>query len=404
MSNKDINRDDDFDNILRNKLDDYQLPVDMNGWDAINDSLRHRKRYVFIRRGLSIAAAIAFLVFITINYRSDRQGIQLSQIAISDITKENHIGKGKTDPDVAPIASIYNQSRTTTKKDNKILVDAIDVVETNTKSSVDSLIDLPNSEPEINIAHNQTINNESGDSISDNKDDILLNKGYDDILYTEDIIPLLTKPKSSWTMVASLNSFGSSNETRAANHLAGVLPDNYNYKVTALSQNSITDVDYDIPISFSLMAGKRINSFLSIETGLSYTRLNTKFREKGNFSTSELELHYIGIPINAIIDVWNITPKLHLYAGGGFAIEKGIRAKYKHLYNESGQSTVTKDNVSGLQWSLNASVGISYRLVGNFNLYAEPKLYYYFDNNQPLSIRTDKQTVIGFNSGIRFEF
>lgn len=60
--------------------------------------------------------------------------------------------------------------------------------------------------------------------------------------------------------------------------------------------------------------------------------------------------------------------------------------------------------IDGLQWSLNLSVGVSYRLYRDWSLYLEPRYSYYFDNRQPVSYRTENMTLIGVGAGVRFEF
>jgi len=37
-------------------------------------------------------------------------------------------------------------------------------------------------------------------------------------------------------------------------------------------------------------------------------------------------------------------------------------------------------------------------------LYVEPRFSYYFDNNQPVSIRTDRPVSIGIGGGLRYSF
>ena len=50
------------------------------------------------------------------------------------------------------------------------------------------------------------------------------------------------------------------------------------------------------------------------------------------------------------------------------------------------------------------SVGVSYRFYRDWSLYLEPRYSYYFDNNQPVSYRTENMTLIGVGAGVRFEF
>ena len=87
-------------------------------------------------------------------------------------------------------------------------------------------------------------------------------------------------------------------------------------------------------------------------------------------------------------------------------MEKGLRSLF-HLeaYRLDEYKTETvRSGIHGLQWSLNLSVGVSYRIYRDWSLYLEPRYSYYFDNNQPVSYRTENMTLIGVGAGVRFEF
>jgi len=47
-------------------------------------------------------------------------------------------------------------------------------------------------------------------------------------------------------------------------------------------------------------------------------------------------------------------------------------------------------------------VGISYRFANKMKLYVEPRLGYYFDNDQPMSIRTDRPVSVGIGAGLQY--
>ncbi len=85
-------------------------------------------------------------------------------------------------------------------------------------------------------------------------------------------------------------------------------------------------------------------------------------------------------------------------------IEKGLRSIY--VQNEYlGNQTITTDaatNIDGFQWSTHVSVGIAYKIQRQLGVYFEPRFSYFFDNDQPVSIRTDNPVVIGFAAGLRY--
>jgi len=85
-------------------------------------------------------------------------------------------------------------------------------------------------------------------------------------------------------------------------------------------------------------------------------------------------------------------------------LEKGLAANNIEDTHMLDGPVARKSKIEGVQLSLSASAGISYKLIKNWALYMEPHLSYYFDNNQPLSIRTAHRTIPSINTGLRYEF
>lgn len=157
------------------------------------------------------------------------------------------------------------------------------------------------------------------------------------------------------------------------------------------------------PLSFGIRVRQMFSPCFGVEGGIAYTYLATRLSDEGAWGN--LDLHYVGIPLNALFRVWNHS-RWNLYLGMGGMAEKGIRSRYH--YREEWQGTVRElsesRRIDGLQWSLNASFGISYRLYGGWNLYLEPRFSYYFDNRQPLSIRSGRPLGAGIAGGLRYDF
>lgn len=81
-------------------------------------------------------------------------------------------------------------------------------------------------------------------------------------------------------------------------------------------------------------------------------------------------------------------------------VEKGLYAFYKVM--ENGVPDSYGQMIDGLQWSLNGGVGAEFVVNNSLGLYFDPSFAYYFDNNQPLSIRTAQQLQFKFEVGLRF--
>ena len=172
------------------------------------------------------------------------------------------------------------------------------------------------------------------------------------------------------------------------------------------SFESYPDVSYSLPISFGFTVRKDLSRRIAVESGLMYTYLSTTFKRGGDCpSEVKSSLHYLGIPLNLVVYLWK-NQRWNVYLSGGFMMEKGLQAVYSGYIAGNGTtiSKSKKENIHGMQWSVNASVGAAYRFYGDWSLYFEPRFSHYFDCDQPASIRTDKPLGFGLSAGIRYAF
>ena len=61
-----------------------------------------------------------------------------------------------------------------------------------------------------------------------------------------------------------------------------------------------------------------------------------------------------------------------------------------------------KEPDKGVQLSANFGFGAEFMLGEHLGLYLDPSLRYYFDCDQPKSIRTEQPLMLGFELGFRF--
>jgi len=156
---------------------------------------------------------------------------------------------------------------------------------------------------------------------------------------------------------------------------------------------------FDLPLSVGIQFKTGIANHLYAGAGLNMTYLVSKYdalinsaREEGIYN----QLWYVGIPVNLY---WNFvdTPQLGVYATAGGAIEKCVYQRY--VYG----STTLHESVDGFQYSVASGIGIEYWFAPKFGLYLDPSLVYYFDNSQPLSIRTQQPLQARMEVGLRFK-
>lgn len=172
-----------------------------------------------------------------------------------------------------------------------------------------------------------------------------------------------------------------------------------------------TKYSHKLPVKFGVSFRYGFNKRLGIESGLTYTLLNSTFTTaagtaNGN-TTGKQTLHYIGIPLNVTYNI--IGSKLfNVYASAGGAIEKAIGGYFETTGHVDGKRSETNRNSlkpKELQWSLNASAGAQVNVLNQLGLYVEPGISYRIPSGSHVrSIYTDKKLDFNIGFGIRFNF
>jgi hypothetical protein len=129
------------------------------------------------------------------------------------------------------------------------------------------------------------------------------------------------------------------------------------------------------PISFGLSVNIPISSKFSVSTGVVYTRLSSDFTSIANSLVYERQqkLHYVGIPLTVLYNVWQ-WHGLNVYATAGGQADFNVKA---YMTTEGTETKLEKDN---LQWSVNAALGVQYNFIPQLGIYVEPGIKHYFNN------------------------
>lgn len=172
-----------------------------------------------------------------------------------------------------------------------------------------------------------------------------------------------------------------------------------------------TKYSHKLPVKFGVSFRYGFNKRLGIESGLTYTLLNSTFTTaagtaNGN-TTGKQTLHYIGIPLNVTYNI--IGSKLfNVYASAGGAMEKAVGGYFETTGHVDGKRSETNRNSlkpKELQWSLNASAGAQVNVMNQLGLYVEPGISYRIPSGSHVrSIYTDKKLDFNIGFGIRFNF
>ena len=172
------------------------------------------------------------------------------------------------------------------------------------------------------------------------------------------------------------------------------------------------DNRFELPISVGLGLRFPLVAGLSIGAGVNYTRLARSFtgtyteaengmavRYISDVTISETQ-HYIGLPVNLYYDFLN-NKSFTASAFAGATVERCIGLKYR--IPDSGGYINYSGEPRGLQPSVVAGLSLQYNVLPKFALYAEPGVRYYFDGNQPASLRTMQPWMVNLELGLRYE-
>ena len=411
---------DDFSEFMKRKLEDHRLPVDDLCWEEIEPRMKPRQRNFVWWIGSSVAAAIAVMLLLLPFRMEEKLSEKINEQVTSALTEEEIV------PDsieVSPDETVIPVDKTVrTKK----LIAAVSVKQpvVEVDEQPDRIVtDLqPEVEQEIdNIEEAPAAESEKEEKKESKKQMDLNNYGSKKYRFVSPAKE--KKEKRDWSLNASFGTGGdvslnllSSNDDVYYDYANGgispgppIIPPVVDPPYTnngMLPAENYGDIDCSLPLSFGMTVRKDFSRYIGVETGLVYTYLSSRMSQGGYVSyNSRLNLHYLGIPVNLVVNLWD-NPKWNIYMSGGMMLEKGLRSKQmQHTYSLSSMETlVEKKGISGVQWSLNGSVGVSYRLYREWSLYLDPRLSYYFDNDQPVSIRTENSVIIGLGAGFRFEF
>jgi hypothetical protein len=449
----------EYKNIF-DKLNNHSLPADASYWDEIEKRLQNDDKkviplYVWLA-GAGVAASLALLLTMRILINSNENfNAQIEHNSESYIIEEECTTKFPDDPELLPASypTVSNNGKPRPVRDNMLaencpvrdnmLVESLQhtqpLVPLGTKRHCEGIArnnqetaplqecNPKQSELFLEINKNETDNEIIINTVSNTVQDTIIEKQY--ILPSEYDLFVLYEPekkknkKSNQIALAFSSGISNSGSNPGFSNKA-----EYDYQadryvspyLKSSDEPSLEDLYYPFsevshlpPLSVGLMFRKNFNKTWAIESGLTYSYLRSNFKEDDEWyhRDAALQLHYIGIPLNAVVYIINDKPKWNLYFSPGIMMERGIGFNYvQHEYNKydnglqaPSHNTNLQDKIHGLQWSANASFGIGCKLSPVVILYLEPRIIYYFKNNQPISARTEMPLLVGFSAGLRFE-
>ena len=446
--NKHMNDGDDFSQWVKQQLENHELPVDKDIWEGIEKKITptpKRRVPVWYWLAGSVAALVALILLVRPYYNTQlNKNIAETNISQPDVPKsvaatpENPARKSGVpteDEVIHPAAQaeatasaglLNTQKVQPTKK--SIPVKTVHVL-TNTRESTENTSLIASTSASTSITNKQAVAidnseavttkeagkntevkpNSTGKQLISSLPDL---SDYPDAPADE---PAKDKKKEYWLLAASLGSGSGLSSTGSGLFFeTGAMSDAALVNSTSVKAEYAADIkeaDYfnEIqhlpPVSFGLMVELPLSKCLSVESGLVYTYLESRFKRTTNpTGTGHLRLHYLGLPLYLKAKLWQ-DPTWSIYFSAGPMIEKGLQSIYSQGidYTWSITHTDVHSRIEGLQWSLNTGLGVNYKIKKDLSVFFEPKLTYYLDNNQPMSARTEQPLVFGVNGGLRIE-
>ncbi|MEG1998828.1 MAG: porin family protein, partial [Bacteroidales bacterium] len=383
MKNKDI-----YDKV-RDKLINHEVDLPDECWNAIDKRLAFSRRQEKHRNlWYAIAAAIAALtVFVIFTDKKDENTVYTAELNKTEqignfIGANNNVNTEKTEPVKNNIKSLYTRNNTSSKED-------IILTKCNNRYQNGSV--AKKNEDVVNhvTAYNIT---EKADSLKN----AVLEEKSDDAKCREYIKELkgsstfVTTEPETYTQYEYDKGFSIS--IVAANSISanGSTSD----KKLTMSSQTVTDelhlysapeplhFKHKMPISVGMTVEKRWKNNWGLESGIVYTLLRSTYTTESHSHEGEQELHYVGIPIQATYRFAQLK-RFGFYAAAGPKIDFNIAGKRTETVQNSVATNNSSENIRDKtpQFSLLLRAGVSFDIVKRLELYVEPSIAYYINNN-----------------------
>lgn len=389
----------EFDLMVKSILDEGQEEVPARVWEAVSEGLdkaASRKAVViwFRRAAVSVAAAAVVAVAVIFNIKPETDLVPMTGDSglIAVVEPEVNSDNGSA---AEPLIALNEPAAAPIAKTVTMIPQTASEAITSSDEIPQTAQEVPESEP-VEKAVNAAPS-EPGETVAEShKEYFPENWGEEDEVGKKDISLILSG-------IASTNS--TQNKNRIAPMKAPTIT--YAPRHTGVTETS-TNSTYGLPLTFGAGVKIGLSPRWSIGTGANYTLLSRQFygkyvrvSETGSIEESTSSdiyntQHFIGIPVNAYYDIVN-QKRINFYAYAGGTIEKCVSDNYKVINT----SIYHKEKVKGIQLSANVGIGVEFMLGNYLGLYIDPSVRYYFNCDQPKSIRTVQPLMLGFELGLR---
>lgn len=430
---------------IHDRLGNFETDAPDGLWEAIHQRMAQTERaqaekrqtpFVLqpaLRRTACAAAACLALVagyqYFADGGKETASGVKVAQGGVADIPTNRYVAKNA----VAPAATVYAQTQNSPAvlQPNGRVEQTADAIAQPTQNSESAQISTPQPlNPSTSQPHNtstsQPHNPTTPQHLSSSTPQHLNpstshhhNPSTSLLAYTpaDNSRGRHEGAAARWTLSTSATTgMGASSVTNStATYVEAVGPDdviwadNPQLGIGIFNQGKSVKTEYKhrLPVRVGLNVAYRLTDRLSVESGVSYTRLSSDMKDgtKDNYSSSSQKLDYIGVPLNVKYRAFGYR-RLSVYASAGLLTGKCVSGKTTHEYVISGEKKKHEaEDVAAKPWqlSVNAALGAQFDVLRNVGVYVEPGVSYYFDDRSTLStIYKEKPLNFNLNLGVRY--
>lgn len=413
---------------IHDRLGNFETDAPDGLWEAIHQRMTQtepaqaeKRQTPFVLqptlRRTACAAAACLALIAGYQYFADGgketvNGVKVAQGGVADIPTSRYVAKNA----VAPAATVYAQTQNSPAvlQPNGRVEQTADAIAQPTQNDESAQISTPQ---HLNISTSQPHNPSTPQHLNPSTSQPH-NPSTSLLAYTPaDNSRGRHEGAARWTLSTSaMTGMGASSVTNStATYVEAVGPDdvmwadNPQLGIGIFNQGKSVKTEYKhrLPVRVGLNVAYRLTDRLSVESGVSYTRLSSDMKDgtKDNYSSGSQKLDYIGVPLNVKYRAFGYR-RLSVYASAGLLTEKCVSGKTTHEYVISGEKKKHEaEDVAAKPWqlSVNAALGAQLDVLRNVGVYIEPGVSYYFDDRSQLStIYKEKPLNFNLNLGVRY--
>lgn len=422
---------------IHDRLGNFETDAPDGLWEAIHQRMAQaepaqaeKRQTPFVLqpalRRTACAAAACLALIAGYQYFGDGgketvSGVKVAQGRVADISTNRYVAKNA----VAPAATVYAQTQNSPAvlQPNGRVEQTADAIAQPTQNSESAQISTPQHlnpstsqplNPSTSQPHNPSTSQHLNPSTSQHPDPSTSLLAYTP---ADNSRGRHEGAAARWTLSTSATTgMGASSVTNStATYVEAVGPDdmiwadNPQLGIGIFNQGKSVKTEYKhrLPVRVGINVAYRLTDRLSVESGVSYTRLSSDMKDgtKNNYSSSSQKLDYIGVPLNVKYRAFGYR-RLSVYASAGLLTEKCVSGKTTHEYVISGEKKKHEaEDVAAKPWqlSVNAALGAQFDVLRNVGVYVEPGVSYYFDDRSTLStIYKEKPLNFNLNLGVRY--